>query len=125
MMESTSEETLVASCSNQDLHIASSQPSPKQHPSPQMRGRSFVTNGNTSAHEYMSQVATASPKSQEDSAHERASPDTSDTGDHSAEAEAEPRFIQIIKGANPLGEKEGEGGRGERGRKGQLELLFY
>ena len=102
-MESTSEETLVASCSNQDLYIAS-QPSPKQHASPQMRGRSFVTNSNlTDYNQGMSQVATASPKSQEDSAQERASPDTSDTGDHSAETDAEPRFIEILKGANPLG----------------------
>lgn len=112
MMESTSEETIVPSYSNQDLHniVSSTQPSPKQHSSPQMRGRSFVTSNTSNltsqeSNQGLSQVPTASPRSQEDSAHERVSPDTSDTGDHSAETEAEPRSIEILKGANPLGKK--------------------
>ena len=107
-MESTSEETLVASSSHQDLHFSSNQPSPKQHPSPQMRGRSVVTNSNLSSQEYnrnTSQPTFSPSRSQEDPAlQEGLSPDMSEVGDHSAEAESEPRSIEILKGANPLGE---------------------
>lgn len=114
MMESTSEETIVPSHSNQDLQniTSSSQPSPKQHSSPQMRGKGggFVMTNSSSltsqeSSQGLSQVPMTSPRSQEDSAHERVSPDTSDTGDHSAEAEAEPRSIEISKGLRPLGKE--------------------
>ena len=44
-----------------------------------------------------------SPSRSQDSFMDRLSPDTSDTGDHSAETETEPHEVDIKKGTAPLG----------------------
>ena len=127
LADAVSEETLVSS-SLQDIHQASS----RAPSSPQMRnGKGFTSNqraleDSTSQQQdrrgggrrggggggYASQqgaimaasAAIFTPSHSQDSFMDGLSPDTSDTGEPSAETDSEPREIEIAKGSAPLGE---------------------